>query len=173
MSGTRIVGLLHAAFIVKDIDVSVDWYTRVLGLQLVHRQRGDNDYTRTLVGVEDAVLEVAQFRVPGASDGISTHMLELIQYVTGAIQSSEAAPPVNRVGAAHVAFVVTDLGLLHRQMLTAGAQFVNSPVIVTEGANRGASACYLRDPDGNVLELMQFDESRAERLGILSTSSHG
>jgi catechol 2,3-dioxygenase-like lactoylglutathione lyase family enzyme len=173
MSGTRIVGLLHSAFIVNDIDASVDWYTRVLGLELVHRQRGDNDYTRTLVGIGDAVLEVAQFRVPGASGGISTHILELIQYVEGATQTAETDPPVNRVAAAHLAFVVTDLRLLYQEMIAAGARFINPPVTVTEGANKGASACYLRDPDGNVLELMQFDKSRAGRLGIGSTSSIG
>lgn len=77
-----IADVLHFSFTVSDIERSVDWYARVLGLELVHRQRQDNAYTRALVGIEDTVLEVAQFVVPGVPPARSTHMLELAEYVS-------------------------------------------------------------------------------------------
>lgn len=160
-----IADVLHFAFTVRDIDRSVDWYTRVLGLELIHRQRGDNPYTRQLVGIEDAVLEVAQFAMPGNPSRYSTHMLELIQYVQGA-GSDVLDLDVNRAGTAHIGFVVTDIHAKYQEMLDNGVTFVNPPVLVTEGANKGGYACYLRDPDGITLELMQFSLERAKRLGM-------
>lgn len=163
-----IAGILHTAFTVSDIDRSIDWYTRVLGLELVHRQRGDNPYTRTLVGVENAVIEVAQFAMPGVSTGPSTHMLELIQYVQGRSDDSNSLE-VNVLGTGHLAFIVTDIHERYERMLGAGAEFVNPPVEVTEGANAGGFACYFQDPDGITLELMQFNPERMARLGLTGT----
>lgn len=160
-----IMDMLHIGITVSDIDASVNWYTKVLGLELVHRQRGDNKYTRRLVGVEDAVLEVAQFKIPGRTSGLSTHMLELIEYVAGAAPDHPRLP-VNQVGTSHLALIVDDIHQRYEAMRESGADFVNPPVGVTEGANEGGYACYLRDPDGNVLELMQFSPARMARSGI-------
>lgn len=159
------VDILHIGFTVADIERSVDWYGRVFGLELIHRQRSDNAYTRTLVGVPQAVLEVAQFALPAAPPPFSTHMLELIQYVNGSAEKALRLD-VNQPGTAHLGFVVTDIHTKYQQLLADGVNFVNPPVRVTEGANVGGFACYLRDPDDNVLELMQFAPDRAKRLGI-------
>src|SRR5690554_1426635 len=81
-STRMIADVLHFSFTVSDIDESISWYTDVLGLELVHRQRQENDYTPLLVGIPGAVLEVAQFKIPGLNSPYSTHMLELVQYIT-------------------------------------------------------------------------------------------
>lgn len=147
--------VLHFSFTVADIDRSVDWYTRVLGLELVHRQRGDNEYTRTLVGMPDAVIEAAQFRIPGVSPGRSTHMLELVQYESpGPTAVLDLA--TNNVGAAHLAFIVDDAYAEYKRLSDVGVVFRNPPVPITAGANAGGAACYFHDPDGITLELMQL-----------------
>lgn len=79
---------LHFSFTVSSIERSIAWYRDVLGLDLVHRQRQENAYTPLLVGIPGAVLEIAQFRVPGVSPGRSTHMLELVEYVAPRGRSS-------------------------------------------------------------------------------------
>lgn len=145
--------VLHFSFTVSNIDQSIAWYTEVLGLEFVHRQRGDNAYTRKLVGFEDAVLEAAQFRIPGVEPRLSTHMLELVQYVS---PPGVAVPlATNNVGVAHLAFVVDDIDSEYQRLSERGVVFVNPPVRITEGANRGGAACYFRDPDGITLELLQ------------------
>src|SRR5450755_3718575 len=103
-----IADVLHFSFTVGDIERSVDWYTRVLGLELVHRQRQENEYTPVLVGIPRAVLEVAQFAVPGVPPARSTHMLELVQYL---IPAGGTLGPLaaNTIGSAHLALLVTDI----------------------------------------------------------------
>jgi catechol 2,3-dioxygenase-like lactoylglutathione lyase family enzyme len=160
-----IADVLHFSFTVSDIERSVDWYTEILGLELVHRQRQENTYTPVLVGVPGAVLEVAQFAVPGVPPARSTHMLELVQYVTPTV--SEAAElRTNAVGCAHLALLVTDIHTRYHRMARAGVAFVNPPVEITEGANRGGYACYFHDPDGITLELLQPSVGRLRALGL-------
>ncbi len=45
-----ILGLWHVSFTVSNLDRSVAWYTKVLGLEYVRGQVQDNEYTRQLVG---------------------------------------------------------------------------------------------------------------------------
>jgi lactoylglutathione lyase len=160
-----IADVLHFSFTVSDIEASIDWYTRVLGLELVWRQRQENEYTQVLVGIPGAILEVAQFAVPGVPPARSTHMLELVEYVTprGAPLGD---PATNRVGCAHLALMVTDIHERHARMCEQGVRFANPPVAITAGANNGGFACYFRDPDGITLELLQPSPQRLAALGL-------
>lgn len=157
--------VLHFSFTVSNIERSIDWYTRVLGLQLVARQRQENDYTKVLVGIPDAVLEVAQFKLPSVQSPYSTHMLELIEYVSGA-EECDVVLRTSMVGVPHLALVVTDIHKKYEQMVLDGTTFRNPPVKITEGVNAGGFACYLIDPDGITLELLQFSPERASKLGL-------
>jgi lactoylglutathione lyase len=146
------LGVLHTGFTVSDLDRSVAWYTEVLGLELVSRQRNDNSYTRTIVGMGDAVLDVAFFRLPDA-ESPSTHMLELMQYL--APQGGKSSGDTSDVGVGHLALMVDDIHKSYSHMKQAGVTFQNPPVEIDEGANKGAWACYLLDPDGITIELVQ------------------
>ena len=157
--------VLHFSFTVSDIERSIDWYTRVFGLELVHRQRQDNEYTQILVGIPGAVLEVAQFAVPGVPPARSTHMLELVEYVTPREEPS-APLAVNRVGCPHLALMVDDIQERYARMREEGVEFVNPPVEITAGANAGGYTCYFHDPDGVTLEILQPSPERLRALGL-------
>jgi catechol 2,3-dioxygenase-like lactoylglutathione lyase family enzyme len=163
-----IADVMHFSFTVSDIERSVRWYTEVLGLELVHRQRQENAYTQKLVGIDGAVLEVAQLKIPGLDPAYSTHMLELIEYIAARGEQPESLP-TNQVGVAHLALLVTDIHDQYERMRAAGVQFRNPPVEITAGTNRGGWACYLSDPDGCTIELLQFDPDRAAQLGLKSS----
>lgn len=116
-------------------------------------QRQANEYTRRLVGFPDADLSVAQLRIPGSETGISGHHVELIQYHSP--HSSLPTPSRNTTGAAHLAFVASDLDFAYSRMLKQGVTFVSPPNGITAGVNRGGKTCYFLDPDGITLELVQ------------------
>jgi lactoylglutathione lyase len=159
-----IADVLHFSFTVADLDRSVRWYTEIFGLELVHRQRQDNAYTRKLVGFEDAVLEIAQLRVPDVPPRRSTHMLELVQYLRPLGATVDL--PTTTVGVAHLALMVDDIHDRYERMRAQGAAFRNPPVRISEGANAGGFACYLHDPDGITLELLQPSDERLRALGL-------
>jgi lactoylglutathione lyase len=143
----------HASFHVADLDRSVDFYTRLLGMDLVHRQDQDNDYTRSLVGYPDAVLRVAQLAVPGRPAGVSTHDLELVEYVVP--RGTRQDPARHHPGAAHLAFAVADIAAEYERLCAEGVRFVSAPNVITAGVNAGGAACYFTDPDECTLELVQ------------------
>ena len=81
------------------------------------------------------------------------HVLELIKYVN--------PPPRERptsersvIGGSHLAFAVDDIQAAYKKLSAAGAKTLNAPVAVAPGR----TVCYLQDPDGNWLELMELTE---------------
>lgn len=147
------LGVWHFSFTVADMDKSVVFYQDVLGLELIHRQDQDNAYTRTLVGYDDASLRVAQFAVPGQPRGISSHDLELVEYVVP--RGAPFGPERHRPGASHMAFVVEDAIAEHARLSALGVEFISAPQAITSGANKGGFTCYFLDPDQITLELVQ------------------
>ncbi|GAB2950169.1 VOC family protein [Nonomuraea fastidiosa] len=146
-------GVWHFSFTVADLDRSVAFYRDLLGFTLVHTQVQDNDYTRRLVGYPDAVLRVAQLAVPGQPRGVSTHDLELVEYVRP--RGAPRDPARHLPGAAHLALTVEDARAEHARLSAAGVRFVNPPAEITAGVNKGGYACYFLDPDEITLELVQ------------------
>jgi catechol 2,3-dioxygenase-like lactoylglutathione lyase family enzyme len=146
-------GVWHFSFTVADLDRSIAFYRDLLEFELVHTQEQANDYTRRLVGYPDAHLRVAQFAVPGQPRRISSHDLELVQYVSprGERGSREICNP----GAAHMAITVDDIHERYERFVAAGVEFVSLPNAIEAGVNLGGFTCYFRDPDDIVLELVQ------------------
>ncbi len=146
-------GVWHFSFTVADMDRSVDFYTRVLGLELVHRQEQANAYTAALVGFERASLRIAQLSVPGQARGISSHDLELVEYVEP--RGLPYGGGRHRPGASHLAFTVEDARGEYGRLIAEGVRFVSPPQAITAGVNEGGYTCYFLDPDEITLELVQ------------------
>lgn len=153
MKRSAIIGMWHFSFTVSDLERSLGFYCDDLGFELVHRQEQATEYTSRLVGYPSAHLLVAQLRVPGQPLGPSSHHLELIEYVHPRGRRSEAE--IKNPGEGHLAIAVADIDAMHRWLVAQGARFISPPNLITAGVNRGGYACYFRDPDDIVLELVQ------------------
>lgn len=154
-------GVWHFSFTVADLERSIHFYRDLLGFDLIHTQEQANEYTRRLVGYPDAHLKVAQFAVPGQPRGISTHDLELVEYVSPV--GSRGDINICNPGAAHLAMTVDDIHERYERLVSAGVTFVSPPNPITAGVNTGGHTCYFRDPDDIVLEMVQ---PPTHRLGI-------
>jgi catechol 2,3-dioxygenase-like lactoylglutathione lyase family enzyme len=146
-------GVWHFSFTVSDLDMSIAFYTGQLGFQLIHTQEQANEYTRKLVGYRDAHLRIAQLVVPGQPRGLSTHDLELVQYVSP--QGTRGDTDICNPGAAHLAIAVDDIHEKYRSLSAAGTRFYSPPNAINAGINKGGYACYFEDPDQIVLEMVQ------------------
>jgi catechol 2,3-dioxygenase-like lactoylglutathione lyase family enzyme len=146
-------GIWHFSFTIGDIKRSLEFYCGLLRLELVHEQEQANEYTSRLVGYPDAHLKVALLAVPGQPRLISTHHLELIEYVNPKREPREMQICIP--GSAHMAFVVEELETEYRRLSNAGVQFVSPPNAILSGVNAGGFTCYFRDPDDITLEMVQ------------------
>ena len=150
---TVVSGLWHFSYTVRDLDRSIDFYCRLIGMELIHRQRQSNPYTARLVAYEDADLDVAMLRIPNCPVDVSGHHLELVQYVHPAGAPIDTA--TNRPGVAHLAFAVDDIHAMYDRLAAEGVRFKSTPVPIEAGRNKGGFAVYFNDFDGIPLELLQ------------------
>jgi catechol 2,3-dioxygenase-like lactoylglutathione lyase family enzyme len=160
-----LINVLHFSFTVSSIDAAIDWYTKVLGLEFVERQRQENEYTAKLVAMPGAILEVARFRIPQVHYGASNHFLELVEYVHP--KGEKVSLEINKPGMAHLAFIVDDIDDRYQRMVSLGMKFRNKPEYITAGANQGGYVCYFSGPDGETLEFLQ---PSAERLALIKSN---
>ncbi len=152
-----LISYFHFSFTVSDLERSITFYRDLLGLKLVHRMVHDQKYTSSQIGFRDALLKVALFNVADMPQGSSPsgHVLELIEYVNPRGEPLDAA--TNRPGAAHLALQVDDLEAEFARLKAAGVQFRSeAPVPITHGRHSGGLTCYLLDPDGITLELIEL-----------------
>ena len=155
-------GVWHFSFTVSDIDASVGFYRDLLGLELIHQQDQSNEYTRQLVGYPDAELRIAQLVVPGQPRAVSSHDLELVEYLVP--RGPGYGLGRHRPGASHLAFCVPDAWADHARLSAAGVRFVSEPQAITAGINQGGWTCYFLDPDDITLELVQPPPHRLEAM---------
>lgn len=143
----------HFSFTVSNLDAAVDFYTQLLQFECIHRQEGDNAYTRRLVGYPDAHLLVAQLVIPNQPLGPSSHHLELVQYLTP--KGTRGDRNICNPGAAHLALGVDDIHAEHRRLAAHGVQFFSEPNLITAGVNTGGYCVYFYGFDNIVHELVQ------------------
>jgi catechol 2,3-dioxygenase-like lactoylglutathione lyase family enzyme len=149
VTGPRFRALDHVGFAVGDLDRSIAFYEALLGVPLLLRKTWTHPYVGEIVGYADLVLEGAFFQLP---NGV---ILELLEYKT---------PPPGVVdmesynaGNAHLCLVTDDMAVDFDRLGAAGYDTFRSdtPVEIPWGPYRGGRACYLRDPDGISIELLE------------------
>ncbi|MGI6766809.1 MAG: VOC family protein [Lentihominibacter sp.] len=150
-----IIGKVHSGIAVKSLEVSVPFYTEVLGLELLgieepKRSRGDK------LAVPGAFIQTAHFRVPGTDEEI-----ELIEY-------KEPTPlfnygvPVNTPGCVHIAFRVDDIEAQIAKMKEANVAFCSDNYeTIVGGPIDGWKWIYFKDPDGTNMELIEVTKDNA------------
>ena len=137
----------HTGFVVSDLEKAVAFYRDGAGLEVQARYERVGAPIEQIVGYEDAHLRIAVLGMGGE------HLLELIQYVN--------PPPADRpteersvLGAAHLSFLVDDIEGTLDALISNGARAMNPPAEVAPGR----TACYVQDPNGNWIELLEIRE---------------
>lgn len=143
-------GLAHAGVTVRDLDRSLNFYVDGLGLACTSRRRVEDAYIRRIVQVPaTTAIDVAMLAVP---DG--PVVIELLQY-HGCERQPGVAQPCDP-GSGHLCLFVTDAHAARERALAADGR-PRSPQAVTIASGRyaGGVGCYLADPDGYTIELLQ------------------
>ena len=151
-----ITGVHHFSFSVTDLDRTVDFYTKILGVKLQSRSRNRYDTlgvalfgTRWGVHQEHADLELAVMNIGGTR-------VEFIEYKDPQSQPYHKNPSF--AGSAHLAFRVDNIEETRKRMEEASVEF-HSPInSFMEGGKVEWKWCYFRDPDGIILELVEQKE---------------
>jgi catechol 2,3-dioxygenase-like lactoylglutathione lyase family enzyme len=143
-------GIDHVGVTVADLDRAVEFWCGRLGLRQISRVTETGPDIAALIGEDSVEIEIADL---DAGDG---RVIELIRYIRPAgrpVRQRSTGP-----GSSHIALRVDDLdaALEHIQGSQA-RQISRHPVVLHDpgGAWDGVACCYIADPDGNIVELVQ------------------
>lgn len=147
----RVRALNHIAVTVSDTQQSLDFYVGKLGLVQVEQHHLPMSSIDTVFGLTGASGISTRLQIPG-QPGILIDIMEL----AGA-QKGTSVQPLGSLGSTHMAFTVENLDEVVAELTAKGVSFISGPVTfhLTEGS---VSVCFMRDPDGNYVELEEVHE---------------
>lgn len=142
------IWLAHVALVSHDIDRLVDFYRDLLGVEPYGR-------ANKLGGPRwDEVTGLDGVRVRAAWFNTGNMVLELWQYLSPATPVPGEALPFTGIGYNKIAIEVGDLADECARLARNGVVLLDAPV-----EKNGVTEACLRDPDGNLLSLLQAGPS--------------
>lgn len=142
----------HTNLIARDWRALASFYGRVFGCVPVPPER---DYSgpdlEAGTGVKGTTLQGVHLRLPGLGPDGPT--LEIYSY---SVTADEVRPEVNRPGLAHIAFAVPDVAAAKAEVLREGGEGVGEIVTLQTTTGARVTWCYVRDPEGNIVELQSW-----------------
>lgn len=147
---SRVKAIRHFGLVVRDLEKSLAFYEQFLNLRVVSSSREDGDFLDTILAGRNIRLTTVKLAAPTGEA-----LLELLDFQSadpsvkpGAEQRVEYFSP----GPTHVAFTVQNVDELHAAIIEAGCLCLSRPQYSPDGKAR---VFFARDPEGNLLELVQ------------------
>ena len=136
----------HTAISTGDLDRSLRFYKELFGFTEVFSSAWTvgSQLTDRIVGLTDSSARVVMLK-------LGDTCLELFQYATPTPKPGEPRRPVCDHGITHLCVEVTDIDAEYARLMAAGMVFHCPP----QDVGKGVRVTYGRDPDGNVVELLQ------------------
>jgi predicted enzyme related to lactoylglutathione lyase/uncharacterized damage-inducible protein DinB len=143
----------HTNLVARDWRRLGAFYERALGCVKLDPERElSGEWLSRGTGVADARIAGAHYRLPGG--GPSAPTLEIFEY---APLVDAPPPPANRTGFGHVAFAVSDVAAARDAVLAHGGSALGTTETVLLGDAGRITWTYMRDPEGNIIELQRRD----------------
>ena len=135
----------HVGIGVSDLERSMRFYRDLLGFAPEHRLHVEGEPTDTLLRLRGTKLHAEYL----SRDGVR---IELLHF------ASPSAPPrperpMNQYGLTHLSFRVTDMDAVLDGLRAAGERVLEDTVI--HFPEWQSAACFIVDPDGQLIELVQ------------------
>lgn len=143
----------HIGITVSDIEKSIDFYRDTLGLQLVGRITMEGESTDALFQGTNCVKKIAYLN--GGENPICPP-IELIQFTSEACAKDVAS--LRKTSISEICFRVADIDHVYQTLAQKGVEFLSAPQFFDfrkDGFTK-SKAVYFKDPDGIILELMEY-----------------
>ena len=143
---------VHTNLIAQDWEKLVEFYINVFGCTPATPESNlSGQWVETITGVPKAEIRVIHLLLPGYGDGGPT--LEVIRYNQ---QEDRPTTAANRPGFAHLAFMVDDVETAQEAVIAGGGGVVGERISVDIPERGRLTAVYVTDPEGNILELLNW-----------------
>ncbi len=147
----------HVALATNDLTATLAFYGRLLGFEAYRRVDNISGPTFDQVGgLDGGVLHGAWFRLA------PFYNLEFWEYVNPRTEPAGNPVALNEIGYNLIALESKDIEADAARLTAAGIETLTGIVAVEDG-----QAIFLRDPDGNLLSITEFEDGSALSLNAL------
>lgn len=146
-----IMGFHHAAISTPDLERCVRFYKGIVGCEEAWTfgwESGSED-ADALTGLKGSAARAVMLK-------LGESFLEVFEFGAPKPRTADPMRPVCDHGITHICLQVKDLHEEHARMKAAGMEFMSEPLTQDSGY-----VIYGRDPDGNVVELIEFTGAQA------------
>ncbi|SIT15527.1 VOC family protein [Achromobacter sp. MFA1 R4] len=161
MSALSMTVPMEVGLCCADLDAQLAFYTGVMGLTLVNRVTVPADKARA-TGLSPHGYDVARLQTPYGE------RIKLLQPAVAPEPAVRGAAILDRQGAAYLTFIVRDLPGVVRALQAKGVVFDSAPAPME--VRTGTWLAFFRDPEGNVLELVEYDDPAAYRPDLAASA---
>lgn len=146
----EVLAMRHAGLVVNDMEACLRFYVETLGLKYAEPVWEHGVFLETALDAPGVRVRTAKL---GMKEG--TVLLELLQFQSPYEDRRNTVRSFCRQGLTHVAFTVKGISRLKERIEQAGGSSLSAPVPTADGK---ALLLFCRDPEGNLLELVEVLE---------------
>jgi len=144
----------HINIVVTDIKKSEKFYVEVLNLVKSKEMHLNAPWMKELTG----------FKQPNAKcifleTSSQNCRIELLEYISPKTKKNNSylSYSLNTEGIRHIAFEIDDIFKIYYNAIQYGVEFISKPILVPLNIiPEGKALCYMKAPDGVILELAQY-----------------
>ena len=148
---------LEIGICTPDIDRLLPFYTKLLGCEPVGDVAVPTDKAKS-AGLSTAGYRVVRLQTPYGE------RIKLLQPETPAEAPVISAFVLDRYGMAYMTFIVSDLDAVVKKLQKAGVNILSGEDKVE--VRPGTFLLFCEDPDGNIVEFVQYDDVKAYRPDV-------
>jgi catechol 2,3-dioxygenase-like lactoylglutathione lyase family enzyme len=134
----------HVGIVVHDMAAAKAFFL-ALGFELSGEGIAEGEWVESVIGIRDVKVAYAMIRTPDSGANI-----ELIQFHKPLSEKDNPQAPANTLGLRHLALVVEDIEAVVETLKPHGAELIGR--IQDIGSYK---LCYIRGPEGIILELAE------------------
>lgn len=141
-----IKNIRHAALVVSNLEKCYEFYGSFFGFKTVSEATETGPFIEKVVGINDVKIKWVKLATP---NGV---LIELLQYLNPISSPKDHEQTSNQLGHSHLAFTVGSMDQFVSAFKSRGGVLINNPEV---NPTRTAKVCYVRDPEGNLLEIVE------------------
>ncbi|MBN1499363.1 MAG: VOC family protein [Spirochaetes bacterium] len=140
---------IHTNIIAKNWKSLSDFYINVFGCVPLYPERNlSGEWLDKITEIKDVKIRGVHLQLPGYENGPT---LEIFQYDPENLSDSD--PQISRQGFAHIAFFTDDVDELIHKVIEYGGKITGEKIIEEIHGLGVLTVVYMRDPEGNFIEL--------------------